>query len=336
MERNSIKQLLMTSNFYVLNKQLVKKLGIETAFFLTALVEADEMLADENGWFYQTVPQIEEMTGLTKHKQNNCINELISLGILLQENKGMPMKRYFKLDYEKISDVIFFSSQKTVHQGSKKLATKEEKNLTPREQKIIHHGGEKIATNKELNINNLDKKLNIKTTTKLDNLNNIDQDSKDSSTSSSNSLAENSSSKEKDTIYQIKSALQSHGISIDTCKNIMELVRNGRVNLDRIKSVLITAQQKAWGEGAIYKALRDNWEAGTSETKTIPEKELKKKLAGKANILLDDYEKGRIEYDTMIENYIEFCSNPIFTEALKIEYYDKIKKAAEKTLVKTA
>ena len=37
----------------------------------------------------------------------------------------------------------------------------------------------------------------------------------------------------------------------------MELVRNGRVNLDRIKSVLITAQQKAWGEGAIYKALRD-------------------------------------------------------------------------------
>ena len=54
------------------------------------------------------------------------------------------------------------------------------------------------------------------------------------------------------------------------------------------------------------------------------------------NMLLDDYEKGRIEYDTMIENYIEFCSNPIFTEALKIEYYDKIKKAAEKTLVKTA
>ena len=184
------------------------------------------------------------------------------------------------------------------------------------------------------NIDNiLDNNIN-KTTTKLDNLNKIAQDSKDSSTSSS--LVENSYSKEKDTIYQIKSALQSHGISIDTCKNIMELVRNGRVNLDRIKSVLITAQQKAWGEGAIYKALRDNWEAGTSETKTISEKELRKKLAGKANMLLDDYEKGRIEYDTMIENYIEFCSNPIFTEALKIEYYDKIKKAAEKTLVKTA
>ena len=336
MEKNSIKQLLMTSNFYVLNKQLVKSLGIETAFFLTALVEADEMLADEKGWFYQTVPQIEEMTGLTKHKQNNCINELISLGILLQENKGMPMKRYFKLDYEKISDVIFSSSQKTVHQGSKKLATKEEKFLTPREQKIVHHGGEKIATNKELNINNLDKELNIKTTTKLDNLSKIDQESKDSSTSSSSSSVENSSSKEKDTIYQIKSTLHSHGISVDTCKNIMELVKNGRVDLERIKSVLITAQQKAWGEGAIYKALRDNWEAGNTEIKHYTEQELRKKLAGKANILLDDFEKGRITYDELFSEYTEFYSNSIFTDSLRKEYHQKVKNVANKTRVKTA
>lgn len=328
MEKNSIKQLLMTSNFYVLNKQLVKSLGIETAFFLTTLVEADETLADDEGWFYQTSKTLEEITGLSNHKQTKCIEQLISLGILLQENKGVPMKRYFKLNYDQILKFLNTRIEKISNQELKKVESKSLKNLKTSFQKN--------SNNKEYNINNLDKELNIKTTTKLDNLNKIDQDSKDSSTSSSSSPIKNSSSKEKDTIYQIKSALQSHGISIDTCKNIMELVRNGRVNLDRIKSVLITAQQKAWGEGAIYKALRDNWEAGTSETKTISEKELKKKLAGKANMLLDDYEKGRIEYDTMIENYIEFCSNPIFTEALKIEYYDKIKKAAEKTLVKTA
>lgn len=328
MEKNSIKQLLMTSNFYVLNKQLVKSLGIETAFFLTTLVEADETLADDEGWFYQTSKTLEEITGLSNHKQTKSIEQLISLGILLQENKGVPMKRYFKLNYDQILKFLNTRIEKISNQELKKVESKSLKNLKTSFQKN--------SNNKEYNINNLDKELNIKTTTKLDNLNKIDQESKDSSTSSSSSPVENSSSKEKDTIYQIKSALQSHGISIDTCKNIMELVRNGRVNLDRIKSVLITAQQKAWGEGAIYKALRDNWEAGTSETKTISEKELRKKLAGKANILLDDYEKGRIEYDTMIENYIEFCSNPIFTEALKIEYYDKIKKAAEKTLVKTA
>ena len=327
MEKNSIKQLLMTSNFYVLNKQLVKSLGIETAFFLTTLVEADETLADDEGWFYQTSKTLEEITGLSNHKQTKCIEQLISLGILLQENKGVPMKRYFKLNYDQILKFLNTRIEKTSNQELKKVESKSLKNLKTSFQKN--------SNNKEYNINNLDKELNIKTTTKLDNLNKIDQESKDSSTSSSSSPVENSSSKEKDTIYQIKSALQSHGISIDTCKNIMDLVRNGRVNLDRIKSVLITAQQKAWGEGAIYKALRDNWEAGASETKLLTEKELRKKLAGKANMLLDDYEKGRTNYDTMIENYIEFCSNPIFTEALKIEYYDKIKKAAEKTLVKT-
>lgn len=102
MEKNSIKQLLMTSNFYVLNKQLVKSLGIETAFFLTTLVEADETLADDEGWFYQTSKTLEEITGLSNHKQTKCIEQLISLGILLQENKGVPMKRYFKLNYDQI------------------------------------------------------------------------------------------------------------------------------------------------------------------------------------------------------------------------------------------
>lgn len=133
MEKSSIKQLLMASNFYILNKHLVKTLGIETAFFLTALVEADEILADKNGWFYQTIPQIEKMTGLTKHKQTNCINELLILGILLQENKGMPMKRYFKLDYEKIAKLL---------SSHKKDNSQEDREGDLRKRKISQQGRE--------------------------------------------------------------------------------------------------------------------------------------------------------------------------------------------------
>lgn len=143
MERNSMKKLLMTSNYYVLNKILVKNLGIETAFFLTALVEADEMLADEEGWFYQTAPLLEEITGLSNHKQSKCIEQLISLGILLQENKGMPMKRYFKLNYEQILNSLNTSLEKTSKQGLKKLKP----------------CFQKTSNNKEININNLDKEL---------------------------------------------------------------------------------------------------------------------------------------------------------------------------------
>lgn len=326
MEKSSIKQLLMASNFYILNKHLVKTLGIETAFFLTALVEADEILADKNGWFYQTIPQIEKMTGLTKHKQTNCINELLILGILLQENKGMPMKRYFKLDYEKIAKLLS-SHKKDNSQEDREGDSKEEKNQSAREEKNCHLGGEKIDTNKELYINNLDKKLK---TTKLDNIIGIE------SKSSSSSSFENSSSGEKDSVYQIKSALENYGLGVETCRNIMELVKNGRVNFERINSVLGVAKEKAWGEGAIYKALRDNWEIRGRDEKVFSEKELRKKLSSKVNILLDDYEKGRTNYEAMVEEYLEFSLNSIFSENLKVEYYEKMRKASEEITSKIA
>lgn len=326
MEKSSIKQLLMASNFYILNKHLVKTLGIETAFFLTALVEADEILADKNGWFYQTIPQIEKMTGLTKHKQTNCINELLILGILLQENKGMPMKRYFKLDYEKIAKLLS-SHKKDNSQEDREGDSKEEKNQSAREEKNCHLGGKKIDTNKELYINNLDKKLK---TTKLDNIVGIE------SKSSSSSSFENSSSGEKDSVYQIKSALENYGLGVETCRNIMELVKNGRVNFERINSVLGVAKEKAWGEGAIYKALRDNWEIRGRDEKVFSEKELRKKLSSKVNILLDDYEKGRTNYEDMIEEYLEFSLNSIFSENLKVEYYEKMRKASEEITSKIA
>lgn len=126
MERNSIKHLLMSSNYFVLNKKLVKILGIETAFFLTSLAEADEMLADKDGWFYQTVPQMQEVTGLSEYKQNSCIEKLVSLELLEKENKGMPMKRYFRLNYIQILKILIPST-------------------------------EKITDNKEYNINNINK-----------------------------------------------------------------------------------------------------------------------------------------------------------------------------------
>lgn len=149
MERNSIKHLLMSSNYFVLNKKLVKILGIETAFFLTSLAEADEMLADENGWFYQTVPQMQELTGLSEHKQNSCIEKLISLGLLEKENKGMPMKRYFRLNYVQVLNILVPSTEKITDQAPEKFGSMDRKNSGA--------CTEKITDNKEHNINNINK-----------------------------------------------------------------------------------------------------------------------------------------------------------------------------------
>ena len=109
-----IKELLMSSSYWVLNKSVVKSLGIETAFFLTNLVEADKLLADDDGWFYQTIDTIEEITTLTRRKQESSIKILIERGILLQKNKGIPMKRYFKLNSFKVNELLIPNNIKNV------------------------------------------------------------------------------------------------------------------------------------------------------------------------------------------------------------------------------
>lgn len=265
----------------------------------------------ENTYFSGSLQYLADWTNSTRQGIMKNLKSLIDKGLIekVGENKQI---NYYKA--HRPVNKVYQSTEFTGKQSLQDMST------------------EFTGTCKQSLHNNIDNNIdnNITTTTKLDNLNNIDQDSKDSSTSSSSSLVENSSSKEKDTVYKIKSALQSHGLSVETCKNIMELVRNGRVDLNRIKTVLITAQQKAWGEGAIYKALRDNWEAGSSEVKTFTEQDLRKKLASKANILLNDYEYGSLSYDSMLEKFIEFSSDTIFTDELRVEYYDKIRKAAEK------
>ena len=138
MEDRTLKQLLMSSSYFVLNKQIVKAIGIEAGFLLTTLIEASDGLANEDGWFYKTAPSLEEETGLSNHKQSKIIEELTKLGIIEQENKGMPMKRYFRINFKKIEELVF--------------KTQDLKNSNA----CI----EKISNNKELNNNNLNKELN--------------------------------------------------------------------------------------------------------------------------------------------------------------------------------
>lgn len=125
-------------------------------------------------------------------------------------------------------------------------------------------GTQKFRYNTTINNTN----INNNTTTKLDNLNKIDQEVEVSKKISSSSSLKNL---DKDTLYQIKSALHSHGLTVPTCKNIMALVEQGSVGLERIKLVLMTAQLKKWDDGAVYQALRDNWEIKAETSPAAPE-----------------------------------------------------------------
>ncbi|WP_338963055.1 hypothetical protein KSU11_01185 [Fusobacterium nucleatum] len=155
MEDRTLKQLLMSSSYFVLNKQIVKLLGIETAFLLTTLIEASDGLANEDGWFYKTSPSLEEETGLSNHKQSKIIDELSKLGILEQENKGMPMKRYFRINFQKIEELVFKKDLKNSNASIKENEKQGFKNFESKDLKNSNACIEKISNNKELNNNNL-------------------------------------------------------------------------------------------------------------------------------------------------------------------------------------
>lgn len=158
MQEKTFKQLLMSSNYYTLNKQIVKELGIESAFLLTILIEASDGLSDNEGWFYQTIDKIGELTGLGRHKQDKIIKELIDLKILEQKNKGVPCKRYFKVNYEMIENLVFQNQQSSLSENGKLDCPKKTNYSVENSQTSLSENG----NNKEYIINNLNKELNHK------------------------------------------------------------------------------------------------------------------------------------------------------------------------------
>ena len=158
MLEKTFKQLLMSSNYYTLNKQIVKTLGIEPAFLLTILIEASDGLADDEGWFYQTIETLEDLTGLSRHKQNKIIQDLIEASILIQENRGTPCRRFFKISFQEIENLVFKKSQTSLL----KIDKLDCKKLTNYSVKKSQTSLLKIDNNKEHNINNINKELNHK------------------------------------------------------------------------------------------------------------------------------------------------------------------------------
>ena len=93
-----------------------------------------------------------------------------------------------------------------------------------------------------------EKEKDIDTTTKIDILDKKEPEQteeKENSSSSSFSL--------------IKNMLEQHCISNNTKLNIMVLVRDENITVERVAEVLKAAQLKHWQDGAIYQALRDKW-----------------------------------------------------------------------------
>lgn len=124
---------LLTSNgFITVNKHLARMLGLDEAVIFGELCskydyrEARGEL-DENGYFFCTVEDLEENTSLNDHKQRKAINSLVKIGLIEQVTKGLPRKRFFKINENavlKIFDIQSLKNLRTVSENFKEIELK--------------------------------------------------------------------------------------------------------------------------------------------------------------------------------------------------------------------
>lgn len=94
----------------VVNKKLAKEIGLNPAVVLSELIARYKWHKDENmidgEWFYCTEETLEEQTSLNRYHQDKAINELQELGLIEKEVKGMPAKRYFKINEASVCKIV--------------------------------------------------------------------------------------------------------------------------------------------------------------------------------------------------------------------------------------
>ena len=120
----SLLKLISSDSFITLNKELIRAVGLEEAIILGELAsELDYWQKNngltEDGYFFSTVENVEEKTTLSDYKQRKALNSLQKLGLIELDVRGIPPKRYIKLNEQKIVDLFKNSSSKPLRINSK-------------------------------------------------------------------------------------------------------------------------------------------------------------------------------------------------------------------------
>lgn len=147
----NILSILASDNYIVINRDLLKKYGINVTLMLCELASEynyfDKNGKLEDGMFYSTIDNISERTGLSKYQQAEALKVLDEVGIVKSVIKGMPAKRYFNIDVEEltkqIANISLSSCKEIGKQAGEKLETKnnniklinKSNNLTDKESK---------------------------------------------------------------------------------------------------------------------------------------------------------------------------------------------------------
>ena len=126
-----MKHLLSSSAFLIVNKKLSKHVGLKEAVLLADLISKEEYFIANgmtDGWFFNTEDNIQQDTTLTAYQQRNALKTLRKHQIIETKRKGVPARKYFKINEAKL--LILISCEETKQLEVKKVNNLSSSNLT--------------------------------------------------------------------------------------------------------------------------------------------------------------------------------------------------------------
>lgn len=112
--KRGILDLLRGDGSITVNKRLIGVLGLVEAVLYGELVSRFCYFQDRgrlnDGWFFNTVEDLEQGTGVSKRSQITAIKKLQRLGLIDMQVKGIPATRHFRLKHDHIERVIHLLS----------------------------------------------------------------------------------------------------------------------------------------------------------------------------------------------------------------------------------
>ena len=112
-----MKNLLSSTAFLVLNKELARKIGLKEAILLADLISKEEYFISKgmtDGWFFNTEANIETDTTLNPYNQRKCLKTLKKYEIIETKRKGIPAKQYFKINEYQVLQILNNLSDKNL------------------------------------------------------------------------------------------------------------------------------------------------------------------------------------------------------------------------------
>lgn len=131
---DEIFKLLNPDNTVTINRPLAHALGVNEAIIYSALIakqiyyERRGML-DEDGYFYSTIADLNESTGLTRCKQDNAIKNLLDTNLIDYHTKGIPARRYFRVNDDAESLKVFLEKGEMILLSLNPLGKKNSKQV---------------------------------------------------------------------------------------------------------------------------------------------------------------------------------------------------------------